>query len=138
MEHSSIFTVYLMNHIFQTSVLIMECIELNWLRKYIKKIRSSQPAIPVLIEWNTSLSLWVSLRPGWFPGNAGNHGNDGKFHKSHQKLYQTKRFINKLCLGKISRYETVRIKCSVDSGFSNKPYDKKRKHRNAGNKHKAF
>ena len=37
-----------MNHIFQTSVLIMECIELNWLCKHIKKIRSSQPAIPVL------------------------------------------------------------------------------------------
>ena len=35
------------NYIFQTSVLIMECIELNWLCKEIKKIRSSQPAIPV-------------------------------------------------------------------------------------------
>ena len=42
------FTVYLSNHIFQTSVLIMECIELNWLCKHIKKIKSSQPAIPVL------------------------------------------------------------------------------------------
>ena len=37
-----------MNYIFQTSVLIMECMELNWLCKHIKKIRSSQPAIPVL------------------------------------------------------------------------------------------
>ena len=50
----------------------------------------------------------------------------------------TKRLINKLCLGKISRYKTVRIKFSVDSMFSNKPYDKKRKHGNAGNQHKGF
>ena len=77
-------------------------------------------------------------RPIRFPGIAGNHGNDGKFYKSHQILNQTKRYINKLCLGKISRYKTVRIKFSVDSGFSNKPYDKKRKHGNAGNQHKAF
>ena len=33
---------------FQTSVIIMECIEFNWLCKHIKKIKSSQPAIPVL------------------------------------------------------------------------------------------
>ena len=77
-------------------------------------------------------------RPIRFPGIAGNHGNDGKFYKSHQILNQTKRCINKLCLGKISRYKTVRIKFSVDSGFSNKPYDKKRKHGNAGNQHKGF
>ena len=84
-------------------------------------------------------------KPSWWPGrfpgiarNAGTHRNDGKFHKSHQILNQTKRNINKLCLGKISRYKTVRIKFSVDSGFSNKPYDKKRKHGNAGNQHKAF
>ena len=49
------------------------------------------------------------------------------------KLNQTKRCIDKLCLGKISRYKTVRIKFSVESGFSNKLYDKRRKHRNAGN-----
>ena len=79
--------------------------------------------------------------PGRFPGiaiNAGNHGNDRKFHKSHQILNQTKRYINKLCLGKISRYKTVGIKFSVDSGFSNKPYEKKRKHGNAGNQRIAF
>ena len=70
--------------------------------------------------------------------NARNHGNDRKFHKSHQILNQTKRYINKLYLGKISRYKTVTIKFSVDSGFSNKVYDKKRKHGNAGNQHKAF
>ena len=57
----------------------------------------------------------------------GNHGNDGKFHKTHQILNQTKRYINKLCLGKVSSSKTVRIKFTVDSGFSNKPYDKKRK-----------
>ena len=76
--------------------------------------------------------------PGQFPGNAGNHGNDRKFVKSHQILYQTKRYINKLCLGKISCYKTVRIKFSVNSGFSNKPYDKKRKHRNTANQQIAF
>ena len=79
--------------------------------------------------------------PGRFPGiagNAGNTGNDGEFHKSHQMPNQTKRYINKLCLAKISRYKTTRITFSVDSGFSNKPYDKKRKQGNAENQHKAF
>ena len=83
----------------------------------------------------------VLCGPGRFPGIAGhtgNHGNDGKFHKSHQILNQTKRYINKLCLGKISRYKTIRIKFSVDSGFWNKPYDRKRKHGSAGNQHKSF
>ena len=82
--------------------------------------------------------LQTILGPGRFPGNAGNQGSDGKFQKSHQILNQTKRNINKLYLGKISRYKTVRIKFSVDSGFSSKPYDKKRKHRNAGNQQIAF
>ena len=59
-----------MNHIFQTSVLIMECIELNWLGKHMKKMSSSQPAIPVLnwvkhqsfpVSIVKLLSLWVSL-----------------------------------------------------------------------------
>ena len=56
-------TIYLMNHIFQASVLIMECTELNWLCKHIKKIRSSQPSIPVLnwVKCLSSLFLWVSL-----------------------------------------------------------------------------
>ena len=53
-------TIYLMNHIFQTSVLIMECIERNWLCKHIKKIRSSQPAIPVL-NWVKHQSFPVSI-----------------------------------------------------------------------------
>ena len=76
----------------------------------------------------------VMCGPGRFPGiagHAGNHENEGKFHKSHQ-------ILNKLCLGKISRYKTIRIKLSVDSRFSNKLYDRKRKHGNAGNQHKAF
>ena len=69
------------------------------------------------------------------PGIAGNYGNDGKFHKSHQIHNQTKRSINKLCLGKLSCYKTVRIEFSVHSGFSSKPYYKKRKHGNTGNQH---
>ena len=58
-------------------------------------------------------------RRGQFPGIAGNHGSDGKFHKI---LNQSKRYIIKLCLRKISRYKIVRIKFSVDSGFSNKGF----------------
>ena len=49
-----------MNHIFQTSVLIMKRVELNWLCKHIKKIRSSQPAIPVL-NWVKHQSFLVSI-----------------------------------------------------------------------------
>ena len=79
--------------------------------------------------------LSILKGPGWFPKIA---GNDGKFHESYQILNQSKRCINKLCLGNISGYKTVRIKFSVDSGFSNKHYDKKRKHGNVGNQHKAF
>ena len=61
-EQPFIFTVYLMNHIFQTSVLIMECIELNWLCKHMKKVRSSQAAILVMNWVKQSFSLWVSLK----------------------------------------------------------------------------
>ena len=50
-----------MNYIFQTSVLIMECIELNWLCKHMKKIRCCQPAIPVL-RWVKHQSFPVSLK----------------------------------------------------------------------------
>ena len=50
----------------------------------------------------------------------------------------TKRYINKLCLRRISRFKTVRIKFSVGSSFSNNLYDKKGKQGNAGNQHKAF
>ena len=60
-----IFTVCLMNHIFQTSVLLIrvaECIiELNWLCKHIKKVRSCQPAIFVLNWIKHSFSLWIPL-----------------------------------------------------------------------------
>ena len=79
--------------------------------------------------------------PGRFheiAGNARNHGNNRKFHKSDQILNQTKRDINKLCLGKISLQKTVRMKLSVDSGFSNVFYGKKWKPGNAGNQQKAF
>ena len=50
-EQTSNFTVYLMNHIFQTSALfkyvIMECIEPNCFCKYMKKVRSSLSTILV-------------------------------------------------------------------------------------------
>ena len=82
-----------------------------------------------------------SLRPGQFPAisrNAGNHRNDGKFHKSNQILNQNKRNIKKLCLGKISPQDTVTIKFFVDSRFSNMLHGKKRNPGNAGNQQKAF
>ena len=40
---------------------MMECIELSWLRKHIKKVRSSQAAIPVPNWVKQNLSLSVSL-----------------------------------------------------------------------------
>ena len=36
--------------------------------------------------------------------------NTRKFYKSDQTLYQTKRDINKLCLGEISLQKTVRFR----------------------------
>ena len=59
-----IFTVYLMNHIFQTSVLLI-CDNGKYKRtyclcKHIKKVRSSQPAILVLNWIEDSFSLRVS------------------------------------------------------------------------------
>ena len=59
-EQPSVFTVYLMNRIFQAFVLIMECIELNWLCEHIKKIRSSQPTFLVL-NWLNHQSFPVSI-----------------------------------------------------------------------------
>ena len=66
----------------------------------------------------------ATKRPGQFPGIAGNYGSNRKFHKSDQTLNQTKRDINKLCLGKISLQKTVTMKLSVDTGFSNVFYSK--------------
>ena len=80
-------------------------------------------------------------RPGRFlgtAGNAGNNGNNRKINKSDQALNQTKRDINKLCLGKISLQKTVRMKLSKDSGFLNMFYGKKRKPGNVDNQQKAF
>ena len=74
----------------------------------------------ILKVLKTHLQKAFGLRLGQFPGiarNSGNNGKDGKFHKSDQILDQTKRNINKLCLGKISLQKTLRIKVSVDSGF---------------------
>ena len=76
---------------------------------------------------NLAAYLISNVGPGRFAGiagNAGNHGNTRKFHESDQALYQIKREINKLCLGKISLQKTVRMKLSVDSGFSNVFYCK--------------
>ena len=88
-----------------------------------------------------SKTFCASFRPGRFPGiagNARNHGNNRKFNWSGQRLYQTKRYINKLCLGKISLQTTVSMKLSVVSGFSNMLYCIKGKPGNAGNRQKAF
>ena len=41
-------------------------------------------------------------------------------------------------MGKISRHKAVRIKLSIDSGFSNEIYGKKRKPGNVGNQQKPF
>ena len=57
--------------------------------------------------------------------NAGNHGNDRKFHKCDQIPNQTKRNIDELYLGKISLQKTIITKFSVDSRFLNIPYGKK-------------
>ena len=81
--------------------------------------------------------MWPDQFPG-IAGNAGTHRNDGKFHKSHEILNQTKRNINKLCLGKFSRHKTGRIKFPVDSGFSSELCGKKRKPGNHVNQQKAF
>ena len=86
-------------------------------------------------QWKTIFSYSIVcniLRSGRFPGisrNAENHGNNVKFHKSNQILNQNKR-NNKLHLRKISRQETVTIKLSVYSWFSNMLYGKKRKPKN--------
>ena len=61
-----------------------------------------------------------------------------KFYKSDEILNQTKRNINKLCLGKISLQKTVRIKFFIDSGFSNELCRKQQKLGNPGNQQKAF
>ena len=83
--------------------------------------------------WLLATPSCTVIGPGWFPGIDGNYGKDGKFHKSDQILSQTKTNVNKLCLGKIPLQKIVRIKFSVDSGFSNELYGKKRKPGNTGN-----
>ena len=68
---------------------------------------------------STSCLIVDTFGPGRFPGiagNAGNHGEDGKLHKSDQILNQTERNINKLCFGKILLEKTLRIKFYLDSG----------------------
>ena len=46
----------------------MECVELNWLSKHVKKIRSSQPDIPVL-NWVKHQSFPVSIVKLWRPSS---------------------------------------------------------------------
>ena len=94
-----------------------------------------------LLNNGAHINCVIIFRPGRFPriaGNSRNHGKDQKFHKSDQIFNQTKRNINKFCLGKISLQKTLRIKFSVDSGFSNELYGKNKKHGNHGNQQKAF
>ena len=58
---NTIFTVYLVNHIFQTSALkmivsnLIDCVNI-W-----KRSEAANQPLLYWIEWNTSLSLWVSL-----------------------------------------------------------------------------
>ena len=52
-------------------------------------------------------------------------------------LNQTKRYINKSCLGKIRHNKKVRVKFFLNSGFVINSYDKKQ-HGNAENQGKAF
>ena len=40
----------------------MECIELNWMCKHVKKVRSSKAVVLVLNWVKHSFSLWVSLK----------------------------------------------------------------------------
>ena len=94
-----------------------------------------------LLNNGAHIDCVIIFRPGRFfriAGNSRNHGKDQKFHKSDQIFNQTKRNINKFCLGKISLQKTLRIKFSVDSGFSNELYGKNKKHGNHGNQQKAF
>ena len=59
------FSFYLLNHIFQISVLfknvIIEYIEFNWLCKRMKNVRNSQAVILVLNWVKHSFSLWVLI-----------------------------------------------------------------------------
>ena len=94
------------------------------------KLRTLHHEIEILFK------KWPDRFP-WIAGNAENHGNDGKFHESHQTLNQILK-NNKLCLGKFSRQKAVRIKFSLESAFSNMFYGKKQKSGNAGNQQKIF
>ena len=72
------------------------------------------------------------------PQNRLKRRKSRKKWKISQILNQTKRNINKFCLGKISHQKTVRTKISIKSWFSNMLYGKKWKPENTGNQQKAF
>ena len=98
-----------------------------WLKHLLKPVLLDKIEIKNKAFFQDPLALCSNnaiLQPGWFPGIAGNtrnHGNDGKFHKSQQILNQTRTYINILCLGKISRYKTVRINFPWIPGFRISP-----------------
>ena len=93
-------------------------------------------------KWFFLIFIWGELnRPGRFPGIPDTPElteMTKNFRKVTKYLTKLKKNINKLCLVKISRHKTVRIKFSVDSGFSNELYGQKRKSRNARNQQKAL
>ena len=57
----SIWWITFFKHLYSL-IRVMEYIELNWLCKYLKKMRSSQTVILVLNWVKQSSSLWVSLK----------------------------------------------------------------------------
>ena len=97
---TNIFTVYLMNHIFETSVLLIRdnIMYRTWLFKHLKKVRSIQAAIFVLNWVKRSFSLWILSRSflffsfSWRTPKSGNsqgnpksirgktYGNSGMVH----------------------------------------------------------
>ena len=85
-EQQFIFTVYLMNQIFQTSLLLIRdngcLIELNYLCKHIKKIRCSQSVILVMnwIKQFFPVSI-VNKYLGWGPAGPVFFVNSAKFLK---------------------------------------------------------
>ena len=68
----------------------MEYIELNWLCKHIKKIRSSQPTILVLNWIKHGFSLWVSFK------SSSKNQLLWKFRSSHPEVFLRKGTL-KIC-----------------------------------------
>ena len=80
----------LMNHFFQTWNVCIECIEFNWLCKYMERVRSCQASVLVLNWEKFSFSLWppwVSLTYLWVV--------EGCIKKSFRRRRTSKRQIKK-------------------------------------------